>query len=47
MQPDLIAYQVNGADLRTAGFARTVVPNDVKAGRWVSNLISLEVFKAP
>lgn len=43
-QPDLIAYSVDGASLGSAGFARIVVPNDVKAGRWVSNLVSLEVF---
>ncbi|MDB5816926.1 MAG: molybdopterin-binding oxidoreductase [Rhizobacter sp.] len=46
-QPDIIAITVNGAALGTAGFARTVVPNDGKGGRWVSNLVSLEVFTAP
>jgi hypothetical protein len=45
-QPDLIAYTQNGAPLTTTGFARIVVPNDVKAGRYVSNLISIEVFAA-
>ena len=45
-QPDFIAYQQNGVDLTTNGFARIVVGNDVKAGRWVSNLASLEVFHA-
>jgi len=40
---DIIAYQLNGADLTTNGFARIVAPGDVKAGRWVSNLASLEV----
>jgi hypothetical protein len=45
-QPDLIAYSVNGGSLDTNGFARLVVSNDVKAGRYVSNLISLEVFRA-
>lgn len=45
-QPDLIAYSVDGASLGSAGFARIVVPNDVKKGRWVSNLVSLEVFSA-
>jgi DMSO/TMAO reductase YedYZ molybdopterin-dependent catalytic subunit len=44
-QPDLIAYSLNGAPLDTNGFARVVVPNDVKAGRYVSNLVALEVFK--
>jgi hypothetical protein len=43
-QPDLIAYSLGGAALTTNGFARVVVPNDVKAGRYVSNLISIEVF---
>ena len=45
-QPDIVALAVNGAGLGTNGFARTVVPNDVKAGRWVSNLVKLEVFTA-
>jgi hypothetical protein len=45
-QPELIAYAVNGAPLTGNGFARVVVPNDVKAGRYVSNLIAIEVFAA-
>ncbi len=45
-QPDLIAYEEDGAPLGAAGFARLVVPNDVRAGRWVSNLVALEVFSA-
>ena len=45
-QADLVAYQLDGAALTTNGFARLVVPSDVKAGRFVSNLISLEVFTA-
>ena len=45
-QPDLIAYALGGVALTTNGFARVVVPNDVKAGRYVSNLISIEVFAA-
>ena len=45
-QPDLIAYSLNGDPLTTNGFARLVVPNDVKAGRHVSNLVSLEVCRA-
>jgi hypothetical protein len=44
--PDIIAYAQNGAALTTSGFARIVVPNDVKAGRYVSNLVSIEVFAA-
>ena len=45
-QPDLIAYSMNGVDLTTTGFARIVAPDDIKQGRWVSNLASLEVFHA-
>ncbi|HMN84047.1 MAG TPA: hypothetical protein PKA20_29540 [Burkholderiaceae bacterium] len=45
-QPDLIAYSINGAPVGANGFARLVVPNDVRAGRWVSNLIGLEIFRA-
>ena len=43
-QPDLVAFEDNGAPLGSTGFARLVLPDDVKAGRWVSNLVSLEVF---
>jgi len=42
-QNDIIAYQLNGANLTGSGFARIVAPGDVKAGRWVSNLASLEI----
>lgn len=45
-QPDLIAYAVNGSPLDSSGFARVVVPDDGKKGRWVSNLVRLEVFNA-
>lgn len=45
-QPDLIAFSQNGSPLTTNGFARIVAPNDTKAGRWVSNLVSLEVYHA-
>jgi len=45
-QPDLIAYEVDGVSLGANGFARLVVPNDVLRGRWVSNLVGLEVFSA-
>ena len=45
-QPDLIAYDVDGVGLGNNGFARLVVPNDVKMGRWVSNLVNLQVFSA-
>jgi len=46
-QNDIIAYQLNSQNLTTNGFARIVVPGDVKAGRWVSNLASLEVGHVP
>ena len=45
-QPDLVAYEADGALLDANGFARLVVPGDVKAGRYVSNLINLQVFSA-
>ena len=45
-QPDIVAYEANGALLTDNGFARIVAPDDVKAGRYVSNLISLEVLHA-
>jgi uncharacterized protein with beta-barrel porin domain len=50
-QKDIIAYAQNGGTPGTSlganGFARLVVPGDlIKQGRWVSNLINLEVFDA-
>ena len=45
-QPDLVAYEADGQMLTSTGFARLVIPGDVKAGRWVSNLIDLQVFSA-
>jgi DMSO/TMAO reductase YedYZ molybdopterin-dependent catalytic subunit len=45
-QPDLIAYEANGQLLDSSGFARLIVPGDAKAGRYVSNLINLQVFSA-
>lgn len=44
--PDLIAYQVDGGPLGPDGFARVVVPGDSRGGRYVSNLVSLEVIDA-
>ena len=44
--PYMIAYELNGQNLTRNGFARVVVPGDVRNGRWVSNLIGLEVFHA-
>ena len=45
-QPDMIAYEMDGASLDSNGFARIVAENDGLKGRWVSNLIGLEVFSA-
>ena len=44
--PDLIAYVVDGGPLGPDGFARVVVPGDIRGGRYVSNLVSLEVIDA-
>jgi PEP-CTERM motif len=48
--PGLIAYEmvVNGMSdpLGSDGFARVVVPGDSRGGRYVSNLVSLEIFDA-
>ncbi|WP_235012123.1 molybdopterin-binding protein [Caballeronia catudaia] len=46
-QPDIVAYSMNGAPLPGTGFARLVIPNDGKAGGYVSNLVALEVVSAP
>ncbi len=46
-QPDLVAYAVGGAGLGASGFARLVVPNDGMGGRYVANLVKLEVFALP
>ena len=49
-KPYFIAYDetVNGVSqgLGKDGFARLAVPGDVKGGRYVSNLVSLEIFDA-
>ena len=45
-QPDFIAYAADGQPLGANGFARLIVPNDAKAGRWVSDLVDLQVFSA-
>ena len=44
--PDLIAFAENGSSLGADGFARLVVPGDVAGGRYVSNLVSLQVLDA-
>jgi len=43
---DLVAYQQNGAPLGSTGFARIVAAKDNFGGRYVSNLVSLEVIDA-
>ena len=42
--PDLIAYMVDDGPLGADGFARVVVPGDDFGGRYVSNLVSLEII---
>jgi hypothetical protein len=42
--PDLIAYLQDGMPLGADGFARIVVPGDDFGGRYVSNLVSLQVI---
>lgn len=44
--PDLVAYPADGQPLDASGFARLIVPSDLKAGRWMSNLVDLQVFSA-
>lgn len=44
--PDLIAYEENAGSLGADGFARILVPGDDFGGRYVSNLVSLEVLDA-
>ena len=48
-QPDLVAYADTDGQLGPDGpdgFARMVVPADTAGGRYVSNLVALEVFTA-
>jgi hypothetical protein len=47
-QPDLAAYADTDGQLSDGpdGFARMVVPGDTAGGRYVSNLVALEVFTA-
>ena len=42
----LVAYASGGQPLGTDGFARLVVPGDSAGGRYVSNLVSLQVIDA-
>ena len=47
-QNDLVAYEnAAGGSLGTSGFARTVVPGDLKGGRYMSNLSGLTVVTLP
>lgn len=39
----MVAYATGGASLGTAGFARIVVPGDKAGGRFVSNIVEIEV----
>ena len=43
-QADLVAYSVNGQPLGADGFARTVIPGDQFGGRYVSNLVSVQLL---
>ncbi len=48
-QDDLVAYADTDGQLGSDGpdgFARMVVPGDIAGGRYISNLVSLEVFTA-
>jgi DMSO/TMAO reductase YedYZ molybdopterin-dependent catalytic subunit len=48
-QPDLVAYADTDGQLGPDGedgFARIVVPGDIAGGRYISNLVALEVFTA-
>lgn len=46
-QPILIAYEQDGKPLTDKVPLRLVVPGDKRGGRYVSNLVSLEVRRAP
>ncbi|MCC7046454.1 MAG: hypothetical protein IT562_07070 [Alphaproteobacteria bacterium] len=43
----IVAYEVNGAGLGSGGFARLVLPGDLRGGRYVSNVASLEIVHVP
>lgn len=49
-EQDLVAYILNGGvaglSLGANGYFRLIVPGDVKQGRWISNIIDIEVFDA-
>jgi len=46
-QPVLVAYEQDGKPLADATPIRLVVPGDKRGGRYVSNLVSLEIRRAP
>ena len=39
----MVAYATGGQSLGSDGFARIVVPGDKAGGRFVSNIVSIEV----
>ena len=39
----MVAYGVNGGPLEANGFARIVVPGDKQGGRFVSNIVNIDV----
>jgi hypothetical protein len=39
----IVAYAVNGQPLTDTGFARIVAPGDKQGGRFVSNIVKIEV----
>lgn len=47
---NIVAYSLNGGaaglSLGSSGYFRLIVPGDVKQGRWISNIIDIEVFDA-
>jgi DMSO/TMAO reductase YedYZ molybdopterin-dependent catalytic subunit len=45
-RPALVAYSVNGAPLGRNGMARLVMPGDLKMGRSVARLSSIEILTA-
>ena len=44
---DLLPYADSGSDFPGDGVARTILPDDNKHGRWVSNLDAIDVFDVP
>lgn len=43
----IVAYAVNGQALGDTGFARIVAPGDKQGGRFVSNIVKIEVKNIP